>query len=116
MVHRLTYIEIPVADIEQSARFYSEVVGWKLDVRSPGDIRFSDDAAQLLGRFVPGRAPTSQPGILPYFTVDDVAAAIAKLTAHGGEVKTPRYLEGDLWVARVRDPAGNVIGLWQFAS
>jgi hypothetical protein len=25
----------------------------------------------------------------------------------------PRYMEGDLWVARFRDPACNIIGVWQ---
>jgi len=29
-------------------------------------------------------------------------------------VKEP-YREGDVWVATVFDPAGNVIGIWQFA-
>jgi predicted enzyme related to lactoylglutathione lyase len=27
-----------------------------------------------------------------------------------------RYAEGDLWVATFRDPAGNVIGVWQHAD
>jgi hypothetical protein len=26
------------------------------------------------------------------------------------------YPEGDLWVATFRDPAGNVLGVWQTAS
>jgi hypothetical protein len=26
---------------------------------------------------------------------------------------TEPYPEGDLWVALVRDPAGNVVGVWQ---
>jgi len=33
--------------------------------------------------------------------------------AHGGEVVKAPYPEGNLWVATVRDPAGNMIGLWQ---
>jgi hypothetical protein len=45
-----------------------------------------------------------------------VAAAIAKLAAHGGEMETPRSREGDLWVAHVRDPAGNVIGISPFGA
>jgi predicted enzyme related to lactoylglutathione lyase len=28
-------------------------------------------------------------------------------------VVQPRYTEGDLWVARFSDPAGNIIGVWQ---
>jgi predicted enzyme related to lactoylglutathione lyase len=43
-------------------------------------------------------------------SVDD---AIARIEANGGEVVTPPYPEGGLWVATFRDPAGNVMGLWQ---
>jgi predicted enzyme related to lactoylglutathione lyase len=31
----------------------------------------------------------------------------------GAPIVTPPYLEGDVWVATFRDPAGNVIGIWQ---
>jgi predicted enzyme related to lactoylglutathione lyase len=51
--------------------------------------------------------------LLPYIYVDDIDAALAKVTPSGGEVVTPKYPEGNLSVATVRDPAGNIIGLWQ---
>ena len=34
-------------------------------------------------------------------------------TKQGGEIVLPPYQEGDLWVATFRDPAGNLIGVWQ---
>jgi predicted enzyme related to lactoylglutathione lyase len=42
--------------------------------------------------------------------IDDV---LKKIAANGGSVVTARYPEGDLWVAVFRDPAGNVLGVWQ---
>jgi predicted enzyme related to lactoylglutathione lyase len=39
-----------------------------------------------------------------------VAAAVA---ARGGEVVAAPYPEGDLCLATFRDPAGNVVGVWQ---
>jgi hypothetical protein len=33
-----------------------------------------------------------------------------------GEVVAPSAAQGDIHVARMRDPAGNLIGLWQFAG
>jgi hypothetical protein len=33
--------------------------------------------------------------------------------AQAGEVLKASYTEGDVWVATFRNPAGNVIGLWQ---
>jgi predicted enzyme related to lactoylglutathione lyase len=50
---------------------------------------------------------------LPYFYVDRIDDAVGRVVAHGGEVVRPPYAEGNLWVALIRDPAGNVIGLWQ---
>src|SRR5271165_5264256 len=32
---------------------------------------------------------------------------------HGAELVTPPYPEGNLRIATIRDPAGNVIGIWQ---
>jgi len=32
---------------------------------------------------------------------------------HGAQIVTPPYPEGTLWMATIRDPAGNVIGIWQ---
>ena len=42
-----------------------------------------------------------------------MARATERVVAYRGEVVKAPYPEGDLWVATVRDPAGNVIGLWQ---
>jgi predicted enzyme related to lactoylglutathione lyase len=32
---------------------------------------------------------------------------------NGGALITEPYPEGDLWVATIRDPAGNTVGVWQ---
>jgi len=40
-------------------------------------------------------------------------SAEAEPDAAGGEVVRAPYQEGNLWVATFRDPAGNVVGLWQ---
>jgi uncharacterized protein len=55
-------------------------------------------------------------GVLPYVFVEPVDETLEKVVAQGGEVVTPPYPEGDLRVATFRDPAGNVIGVWQQGS
>ncbi|HUJ62171.1 MAG TPA: VOC family protein [Kofleriaceae bacterium] len=112
---RLTYLELPAIDPERSAAFYAAVCGWKIDRRGPGDLRLEDQAAQLIGRWVVDRAAAREPGMVPYFMVDSVEASIAAATAHGGEIVAPPRLEGDTRIARLRDPAGTVIGIWQLA-
>jgi len=45
--------------------------------------------------------------------VDSVAAAIDAVVAHGGEIVQPIGADALEITARFRDPAGNVIGLYQ---
>ncbi len=116
MTKRMTYVELPTTDVQRDASFYEAVLGWKIDRRAADDARFEDTAAQLIGRWVTGRAVAREPGILPYFYVDHVADAVARVASNGGEVVDAPFREGDLWVARLRDPAGNTIGIWQFAE
>jgi predicted enzyme related to lactoylglutathione lyase len=54
-----------------------------------------------------------EPGLLPYIYVDDIDHVVERIVTQGGEVVKPPYPEGDLWVATFRDPAGNLIGVWQ---
>lgn len=109
----LSYLEIPAVDPRQSAVFYEKVFGWNLRERDTDDPRFDDATGHLIGRWVPGRAISREPGLLPYIYVDRIDDAVGRVVAHGGEVVRPPYVEGNLWVAVFRDPAGNVIGLWQ---
>jgi uncharacterized protein len=54
-----------------------------------------------------------EPGLLPYIYVDEITDAVAGIEASGGKIVTSPSPEGNLTVATFRDPAGNVIGLWQ---
>jgi predicted enzyme related to lactoylglutathione lyase len=109
----LSYLEIPAIDAQASARFYGHVLGWSIELRESGEPQFKDATGHLIGRWVTGRALAREPGLLAYFYVDRIDDAVGRALAHGGEVVQAPYPEGDLWVARVRDPAGNLIGVWQ---
>jgi predicted enzyme related to lactoylglutathione lyase len=112
---RLSYLEIPARDPHQSATFYEKVLGWKSQARNADDLRFSSSDGLLIGRFVTDRAVADEPGVVPFVYVDGIDAALGRATEHGGAIEKTAYAEGDVRVARVRDPAGNLIGLWQFA-
>ena len=116
MANRLTYLEIPTDDQHRSASFYAGVLGWSIEERDDGTFRFQDEAAHLIGRWVSERASTREPGILPFLYVDHVADAAARAASSGGEVLVAPYREGDVSAARLRDPAGNVIGIWQLTG
>jgi len=65
------------------------------------------------GTWVTGRPPSSQPGLLIYIMVDDVAATVETVIANGGEIVQPLGADAPEITARFRDPAGNVLGLYQ---
>jgi predicted enzyme related to lactoylglutathione lyase len=110
----LSYLHIPAADLRQSAAFYGGVFGWKIEER-PDGLRFADRDGLLIGGFGLG-PPQREERLVCYFYVEDLDAAIARAVAAGGEVVAPPAAQPDIRVARLHDPAGNLIGLWQFAG
>jgi predicted enzyme related to lactoylglutathione lyase len=68
------------------------------------------------GTWVTGRPPATSPGLLFYIMVNSVAATIDSVVAHGGELVQPIGADAPEITARFRDPARNVIGLYQQPS
>jgi uncharacterized protein len=110
---KICYIEIPATDVESSARFYQDVFGWRIRQRGDGHTAFDDTTGEVSGTWVTGRRPAEQPGLLVYVMVDSVAATIESLIAHGAEIVQPIGADAPEITARLRDPGGNVIGLYQ---
>lgn len=46
---KICYIEIPARDADESARFYERVFGWKIRLRSSGELAFDDAVARAVG-------------------------------------------------------------------
>jgi predicted enzyme related to lactoylglutathione lyase len=110
---RLSYIQLPAASVQESAAFYANVFGWEVRGGGRSHRSFTDATGDMIGAFVTGRMVSSDAGVLPYIYVHGVDAALERIVAAGGEVVRSPYPEGELWVATFRDPAGNVIGIWQ---
>lgn len=110
---RLSYVQIPAIDVNESARFYEKVFGWQVREGRVDHVSFTDATGDMIGAWITGLVTSQEPGVLPYIYVHVIDAVLERITANGGEVVKPPYPEGDLWVATFRDPAGNVIGIWQ---
>jgi predicted enzyme related to lactoylglutathione lyase len=110
---KICYIEIPATDIARSAEFYKRTFGWQTRQRGDGSTAFDDGVGEVSGTWVLGRAPASAPGLLVYIMVDSVAATLQAVVANGGEITQPIGADAPEITARFRDPAGNVIGLYQ---
>jgi len=110
---KICYLEMPALDAKQSADFYSKVFGWNIRTRGDGALSFDDTTGEVSGAFVRGRSPAAAPGLLFYIMCDSVEAACKAVEAHGGTIVQPIGCDAPEITARFRDPAGNVIGLYQ---
>ena len=93
-------------------RFYSDAFGWELRTRGDGAISFDDAVQEVSGSWVTGRPPSAEPGIMVHIMVADLDAALASVRSAGGEVLNDDAEPGER-VGHVRDPGGNVIGVYQ---
>ncbi|HWK25625.1 MAG TPA: VOC family protein [Solirubrobacter sp.] len=105
---KICYVEIPAADVDRSSRFYRDAFGWTLRTRGDGAIAFDDTVNEVSGSWVTGRPP----GLMVHVMVADLDAALAAVRDAGGTVLDPDAEPGER-VAHVRDPAGNVIGVYE---
>src|ERR1700757_193896 len=86
---KISYIEIPAIDVNRSASFYKDVFGWNARKRGNGQLAFDDTTGQVSGTWVLGRKAMTEPGLLIYIMVDNAAASVDKVTAHGGKIVQP---------------------------
>jgi predicted enzyme related to lactoylglutathione lyase len=113
---KICYVEIPATDVRRSVDFYEAVFGWNIRRRGDGQTAFDDTVGEVSGTWVTGRPPSSQPGLLLYIMVDNIAATVDAVIANGGELVQPVGADAPEVTARFRDPGGNVVGLYQERS
>jgi predicted enzyme related to lactoylglutathione lyase len=113
---KICYIEIPATDIARSADFYGRAFGWQIRQRGDGRTAFDDSTGEVSGTWVLGRSPAGEPGLLVYIMVDNAAATVDAIIAAGGEIVQPIGGDAPEITARYRDPAGNVMGIYQQRS
>ncbi|WP_290688001.1 MULTISPECIES: VOC family protein [unclassified Haematobacter] len=109
--------ELTTSDQTAALGFYGALFGWTAGGGMPispeqGDYRFIQQGETVLGAVMNGDASAPPPAWLFYFGVDDVAAAVARLTAAGGKVRVgPVEVPGGDWIVVASDPEGAAFGL-----
>ncbi len=103
----LGLLEFPADDPERARRFWEGVLGVPLDPRAPGEGQGwqTHGDRPAIGVHARGTGPGDRFS-LPYLSVPDMPAALARVTELGGEVIHP----GERW-AVCRDSEGTPFGL-----
>jgi predicted enzyme related to lactoylglutathione lyase len=105
---QLCYIEIPATDKTNSADFYEKVFNWTID--RPYD---SFEAPGMIGHWITDRPAAPESGPVVWISVDRIDDVLNVVRIAGGEVVQGVTADGPRWLAKIRDPGGNVIGIAQ---
>lgn len=118
--HLVTWFEIPAADLDRAAKFYSDVLGVPMKVEQIGSERLSVFAHQKpsVGGCLTAGGQPSDTGVVLYLNASpSLDEALNRVSAAAGEIVVPKTAlpPGMGFYAKIRDTEGNVVGLHALA-
>src|SRR5690606_38048703 len=120
MTGRVIHFEIPFDDKERAKRFYADVFGWEQEEMPELDyvgvstgLSGADSMASVPWYSVVGTTvgDSTNAATVVVILSEDMAADLARVTEHGGEVVAGREPVADMgFAAYFKDSEGNVVG------
>ena len=113
------WIELYTPDIDASAAFYRDLLGWEVSRTEPGEPLTTEvrHGGRLIGSFEPAEEVHGDPGWRVSFMVDDVRTAAGAAERTGGNVVVePTHVTETMAYALASDPDGNIVGLLEDAD
>ena len=108
MAQNIKLIVYPVQDIEKAKAFYGRFLEAEPYVDSPYYVGYK------AGNLEVGLDPNAKLGPVAYTDVKDIKSSLQAMIKAGAEVvQDAREVGGGLFIAQVRDPDGNIVGLRQ---
>lgn len=123
---RVCHFEIPFSDKSRATAFYQKVFGWQIS-DMPGDVPYSfvlttpvdeqwnpTTPGGINGGMYPRGDDGGSGSPVVVIEVSSCEQRVADVEAAGGECVTGPAEIPDMGIyAQVKDPEGNIIGLWQ---
>ena len=108
--------ELSAGNLDSAWTFYSGLFGWTqeadMDMGAMGVYRVFAAGGSPIGGMMDKPPQVPQPGWLYYFNVDAIDAAMARVTAGGGQVLNgPMEVPGPMWTLQCLDPQGAAFAL-----
>jgi lactoylglutathione lyase len=102
-----------VPDLPAAAAWYSNALGIQPYFNEPFYVGFNVGGCEL-GLHPQMNAVSGGENVETYWGVDDIQVTFAQLLANGATAhEQPNNVGEDLWVAMLKDPWGNIIGIIQ---
>lgn len=106
------WFDISTPDAAGTRRFYADLFGWRQNIIDDTYALITDDDGRPMAGI--GQAGPGSPyvGMVTYFRVPDLDAALARATELGGVRRMePTEVPGMGRIAAFTDPTGNTVGL-----
>ena len=116
-VSEIGQIAVVVSDVAKATVFYRDVLGLKLLFNAGPALAFLQAGSVRIMLTLPeGKTGEAGKNSILYFKVSDLAATHAAVVERGAKDERGPHLiaklpNHELWMAFVRDPDGNVVGL-----
>jgi predicted enzyme related to lactoylglutathione lyase len=125
MSGKVVHFEIPYDDGARARKFYGETFGWQLQempemeytlvVSGPSSDTGPSEAGFINGGML-AREESAATGPVVVIDVDSIDEKLTRIEQAGGTVVVPKQPVGPMgFTAYIKDPEGNVIGLWETA-
>lgn len=116
MASGIRQVAVTVGDVDAALGFYRDILGLSFLFRAGTDLAFLDAGGVRIMLSTPQGAGAVGANSTLYFTVADIAATHATMIARGATNErapqlTARMPDHELWIAFLRDPDGNLVGL-----
>jgi methylmalonyl-CoA/ethylmalonyl-CoA epimerase len=118
-LNQIGQIAIPVSNLERAVAFYRDVLGMRFLFQAPPELAFFDCGGVRLMLDVPVKEQSEHYASIIYYKVDDLPLAVEILKARGVSFEqepelVARMPDHELWMAFLKDPDENMIGLmWE---
>jgi predicted enzyme related to lactoylglutathione lyase len=125
MAGRVVHFEIPYDDGDRARKFYAEAFDWQLQempgmeytlvMSGPSGDQGPTEPGYINGGML-AREESAATGPVLVVDVPDIEAVLERVGALGGSTVVPKQPVGEMgFTAYVKDPEGNVVGLWETA-
>lgn len=117
-VSEIRQVAVTVADVATALPFYRDVLGLEFLFSPSPNLAFLQAGRVRIMLSTPQGAGTPGHNSILYFTVSDIVATHGAIVARGAKNERAPQLaakmpDHDLWIAFVRDPDGNLVGLME---
>jgi predicted enzyme related to lactoylglutathione lyase len=111
--HLIAHVEIPSSNPDQTKDFFREVFGWEFKPFGKGYLLFNNHKGIMVGIRQVEKVNSGDTTVF-HVNVTGIDEVLNKAKTQGGSVfKEKTIIPAMGWYALLKDPQGNIIGLYQ---